>query len=116
MKIRRVFHVNYGVYGARKVWRQLHREGITVARCTVERLMRHDGLAGRVRGRHRRTTVAADVDCRPADLVNRQFKATAPNELWIADIERHEALSNRVVMKGHHRVLVAAGALKLRAA
>jgi putative transposase len=86
VEIRRVFHANYGVYGARKVWRQLHREGITVARCTVERLMRHDGLAGRVRGRRRRTTMPADVDCRPADLVNRQFAAAAPNELWIADI------------------------------
>ena len=81
-----MFHANYGVYGARKVWRQLHREGITVARCTVERLMRRDGLAGRVRGRRRRTTLAAGVECRPADLVNRQFAATAPNELWIADI------------------------------
>jgi putative transposase len=86
VEIRRVFDANYGVYGARKVWRQLHREGITVARCTVERLMRNDGLAGRVRGRRRRTTVAADVECRPADLVNRQFRAAAPNELWIADI------------------------------
>jgi putative transposase len=81
-----VFHANYGVYGARKVWRQLHREGIEVARCTVERLMRHDGLAGRVRGRRRRTTIPADVGARPADLVDRQFRASAPNELWIADI------------------------------
>ncbi len=86
IEIRRVFHANYGVYGARKVWRQLHREGVAVARCTVERLMRQDGLAGRVRGRRRRTTIPADVGARPADLVDRQFRASAPNELWIADI------------------------------
>ena len=55
-------------------------------RCTVERLMRQDGLAGRVRGRRRRTTIPADVGARPADLVDRQFRASAPNELWIADI------------------------------
>ena len=86
VEIRRVFHANYGVYGARKVWRQLRREGIDVARCTVERLMRRDGLAGRVRGRRRRTTIPGDVGARPADLVDRQFRASAPNELWIADI------------------------------
>jgi putative transposase len=81
-------HQTWGasVYGARKVWRQLHREGIEVARCTVERLMRQDGLAGRVRGRRRRTTIPGDVGARPADLVDRQFRASAPNELWIADI------------------------------
>ena len=82
----RVFEENYGVYGARKVWRQLHREGVTVARCTVERLMAQMGLAGRVRGRRRRTTVAAPVEDRPRDLVDRAFVATAPNQLWVADI------------------------------
>jgi putative transposase len=86
VEIQRVFDENYGVYGARKVWRQLHREGIEVARCTVERLMRQDGLAGRVRGRRRRTTIPGDAGARPADLVDRQFSASAPNELWIADI------------------------------
>lgn len=86
MEIRRVFHANYGVYGARKVWRQLHREGVVVARCTVERLMRSDGLAGRVRGARKRTTISGDAAARPADLVNREFAASAPNELWIADI------------------------------
>jgi putative transposase len=84
--IRRVFDANYGVYGARKVWRQLNREGISVARCTVERLMRQMGLAGRVRGRRRRTTIPADPLARPRDLVDRRFVASAPNRLWVADI------------------------------
>src|SRR5438128_7934301 len=84
--IARVFEANYGVYGVRKVWRQLNREGIGVARCTTERLMRQMGLAGRVRGRRRRTTISADVSARPADLVERQFRAQRPNQLWIADI------------------------------
>jgi putative transposase len=85
-EIRRVFDDNYAVYGARKVWRQLNREGVAVARCTVERLMRQMGLAGRVRGKARRTTVPADVSPRPADLVERRFAATRPNQLWVADI------------------------------
>jgi len=86
VEIRRVFDDNYQVYGARKIWRQLNREGINVARCTVERLMARMGLAGRVRGRTKRTTIPADVAARPGDLVERQFRATAPNQLWIADI------------------------------
>ena len=86
VEIRRVFESNYRVYGARKIWRQLNREGIIVARCTVERLMARCGLAGRVRGRTKRTTVPADVAARPGDLVERRFQATAPNQLWIADI------------------------------
>ncbi len=85
-EIRRVFETNYAVYGARKVWRQLQREGIPVARCTVERLMRQMGLAGRVRGRKRRTTIPAPASRRPADLVERSFRATRPNALWVADI------------------------------
>ena len=85
-EIRRVFEDNYAVYGARKVWRQLHRQGLPVARCTVERLMRQMGLAGRVRGRKRRTTIAAPTSARPADLVERSFRATRPNTLWVADI------------------------------
>jgi putative transposase len=84
--IARVFDDNYGVYGVRKVWRQLNREGVHVARCTTERLMRQIGLAGRVRGRKRRTTIPADTSARPADLVDRQFRAHRPNQLWIADI------------------------------
>jgi putative transposase len=68
------------------VWRQLNREGIRVGRCRVERLMRQMGLAGRVRGKPKRTTIPADLGVRPADLVERRFVATAPNQLWIADI------------------------------
>ena len=84
-EIRRVHEENFDVYGARKVWRQLGREQITVARCTVERLMRALGLAGAVRGRKCRTTIADDSAERPLDHVKRQFAATRPNELWVAD-------------------------------
>ena len=81
-----MFAGNYSVYGARKVWRQLSREGIAVARCTVERLMRREGLTGRVRGARRRTTIPGDGDARLTDLVDRHFRASRPNQLWIADI------------------------------
>jgi len=84
--IGRVHAANYGVYGARKVWRQLHREGVPVARCTVERLMREMGLAGRTRGAKRRTTIPAESTAGRVDLVERRFAADAPNQLWIADI------------------------------
>ena len=70
--IRRVYEENYGVYGARKVWRQLHRQGVRVARCTVERLMRQEGLKGVVRGAKQRTTVSEENAHRPAELVDRQ--------------------------------------------
>ena len=83
--IRRVWDENFWVYGARKVWRQLRREGVPVARCTVERLMRHAGLCGVVRGRRKRTTIPADTAERPLDRVQRQFVASRPNQLWIAD-------------------------------
>jgi putative transposase len=85
-EVARVHSENFSVYGPRKVWRQLEREGHAVARCTVERLMRQMGLAGRVRGRTRRTTVPSDTGARPADLLERRFEADAPNRLWIADI------------------------------
>ena len=84
-QIRRVWDANYGVYGARKVWRQLTREGITVARCTVERLMRAMGLQGVVRGRRYKTTIPDNAASRPSDLVNREFTPTRPNALWVAD-------------------------------
>lgn len=84
-EIRRVYDENFAVYGARKVWRQLGREEIEVARCTVERLMRSLGLQGVVRGRKCRTTIADDTAERPLDRVNRQFQASHPNELWVAD-------------------------------
>ena len=85
-KIRRVHQENFGVYGAEKVWRQLKREGVEVARCTVERLMRGMGLRGAVRGRaYKVTTVADEAALRPQDLVRREFMATKPNQLWVAD-------------------------------
>ena len=85
-QIRRVWETNFGVYGVRKVWRQLQREGIGVARCTVERLMRQEGLKGVVRGERKRTTIADEDAARPADLVDRSFEADGPNRLWLADI------------------------------
>ena len=85
-QIRRVWESNFGVYGARKVWRQLQREGVEVARCTVERLMRLEGLKGVVRGEKKRTTIPDDSAARPADLVDRIFEAEGPNRLWLADI------------------------------
>ena len=84
--IQRVYDANFGVYGPRKVWRQLRREGHSVARCTVERLMRDLGLAGVVRGRAWKTTTHSQPALdRPADLVDRTFVATRPNQLWVSD-------------------------------
>ena len=83
--IARVHDQNYSVYGARKVWLQLNREGLPVARCTVERLMRQLDLVGARRGRRVRTTVAATAAARPADLVQRDFDPQAPNRTWVAD-------------------------------
>ena len=84
--IERVWKENFGVYGARKVWLQLNREGVRVARCTVARLMRRMGLRGVVRGRKTWTTIPADLAERPRDLVQRQFQASGPNRLWVADL------------------------------
>ena len=85
-QIRRVWTENGGVYGSRKVWRQLQREGLAVARCTVERLMRELNLQGAVRGRRLQTTVPDGAPDRPQDLVERNFTATSPNQLWLADL------------------------------
>jgi transposase InsO family protein len=85
-EIRRVWEENLRVYGARKVWRQLKRERFAVARCTVERLMRQLGLQGAVRGKGCRTTFGDEAAERPGDRVQRQFSATRPNQLWVADI------------------------------
>ena len=86
-KIQRVWDENHAVYGAEKVWRQLAREEVDVARCTVERLMARMGLQGATRGRAFKVTTAADVAAlRPPDLVDRDFSATRPNQLWVADI------------------------------
>jgi len=87
VQIERVWKENQSVYGARKVWLQLKREGSSVARCTVTRLMRQMGLQGVIRGRaYKTTTIVDEAVQRPADLVNRQFVADRPNQLWVADI------------------------------
>ena len=86
-QIERVWKENFGVYGARKVWRQLMREEVDVARCTVERLMRQMGLQGARRGRtYKKTTIVDEAAERPLDLVERNFTADRPNQLWVADI------------------------------
>ena len=111
-KIAAVHAANYGVYGARKVWLTLHRErpadAAPVARCTVERLMGELGLRGAVRGKVKRTTISDPKAAKPADLVDRNFRPLAPDRLWVADFERHEALLNRVEVKDLHRRAVAA--------
>jgi len=85
VEVRRVFEENFRVYGVRKVWRQLRREGTGVARCTVTRLMRQMGLEGAIRGKPVRTTVRDKAAPCPLDRVNRQFQAPAPNMLWVSD-------------------------------
>lgn len=77
---------NFCVYGARKVWPQLNREGIKVARCTIERLMQDLGLSGVVRGRKGRTTITAAATARPCDLVRREFTASHPNRLRVPNL------------------------------
>ena len=84
-QIDRVWHEQQEVYGVRKLWRQLKREGIDVARCTVARLMRNLGLRGAVHGKSIKTTIPDTSAPRPADLVDRDFTASRPNELWVAD-------------------------------
>ena len=85
-EIQRVWQANRRVYGAKKVWKQLNRETIPVARCTVARLMRDLGLRGVVRGRRITTTIPDALAARPRDLVERDFRATRPNQLWVADL------------------------------
>ncbi len=85
VEIRRVFEANFCVYGVRKVWRQLGREGFAVARCTVARLMRTIGLQGAVRGGKVRTTIPDPAVACPLDRVNRRFKVLRPNALWVSD-------------------------------
>lgn len=84
-EIIRVYEANYSVYGPHKVWRQLKREGINMARCTVERLMRALGLKGAVRGKTWKTT-SPDLSAPPFDMGYRQSTAAVPNELWVRDI------------------------------
>jgi transposase InsO family protein len=85
LEIQRVWDANMQCYGAVKVWKQLRREGIEVARCTVERLMRRAGLQGIRRGQIVQTTVAGDKALCPLDRVQRQFHADRPNQLWVSD-------------------------------
>ena len=85
VEIKRVFNENFGVYGVRKVWRQLKRENIDIARCTVQRLMKAMGLKGVIRGKQVKTTKSNKAVACPLDKVNRQFHAPAPNRLWVAD-------------------------------
>src|SRR5699024_8868400 len=86
VEIKRVWVHSRRRYGARKVWKQLHREGKFVARCTVERLMRRDGLHGVTRGGKKVTTIPDEAADRPLDLVNRDFTAGKPNRLWVSDL------------------------------
>jgi len=86
IEIRRVWEENFRVYGVRKVWKQLNREQLKVAKCTTERLMQKLGIQGVTRGKGYKTTIPDDLAARPADLVNRDFTATRPNQLWVADI------------------------------
>ena len=85
-QIRRVWEESHCIYGARKVWKQLRREGIDVARCTVERLMAEGGMAGVRRGKRCITTIPSEKAEQPEDLVQRLFVAERPNQLWVADI------------------------------
>jgi len=85
LQIKRVFDENFGVYGVRKVWRQMQRDGFDVARCTIARLMKVMGLQGVIRGKRLRTTVPDKAASCPHDHVNRQFQAPRPNVLWVSD-------------------------------
>lgn len=84
LNIKRIWHDNFCVYGVRKVWYQMKREGIDVARCTIARLMKQLGLTGVVRGKQVKTTITSSLPC-PMDQVNRQFYAAKPNALWVSD-------------------------------
>lgn len=96
------------LYGSLKMWAHLQRQGLPVARCTVERLMRQHGWRGATRAQKVRTTTADPAAQRAPDLVNRAFTTEAPDVLWVADFERHEALLNRVEVEDLHRRAVAA--------
>jgi len=108
--IREIHRRNYFAYGSWRMWKALLRSGEEVGRGRVERLMRSNGIQGaKRRGKLWRTTFPNADAYRPADLVERDFTASWPDELWLADFERHEALLNRAVVKRHRLRLVAAG-------
>ncbi|MCA3424515.1 MAG: IS3 family transposase [Roseomonas sp.] len=88
-EIKRVHKAHFEVYGVQKLWRQLGREGFSVARGTVERLMRANGIERAVRGKPLRTTFSDKAAPCPKDHVNREFEAAAPNRLWVSDFNRH---------------------------
>lgn len=96
-EVQRVFVENFSVYGARKIWKQLNRESIRVARCTTERLTTALGIHGATRGKAWKTTIPEADAARPRDLVQRRFTATAPNQLWVADITYVSTWRNNVV-------------------
>ena len=107
---------NRKVYGAHKLWKAARRAGHDIGRDQVARLMRELGIQGISRRRKLFTTRPDPDAVRAPDLVERNFTADRPNALWVTDLERHEALFNRAVVKGHRLRLVAAGRVKLRAA
>jgi putative transposase len=108
---------NRKVYGAHKLWKAARRAGHEIGRDQVGRLMRELEIRGVSRLRKKVFTTRQDPDAwRAPDLVNRDFTADRPDALWVTDLERHEALSNRAVVKGHRLLLVAASGQKLRAA
>jgi putative transposase len=104
-----LFTANYSVYGVRKLWVAATRAVHDIGRDQVGRLMGQLGIGGVSRRRKVRTTIRDEDTEQPEDLVDRDFTADAPNQLWVTDLERHEAPLNRVVMKGHHGGPVAAG-------
>jgi putative transposase len=104
IEVERVWRQHHAVYGVRKVWKQLGREGYAVARCTVARLMRRLGLAGAVRGRaFIVTTVGDSAAVRPPDLVAREFTAVRPNQLWVADLTYVADMARVRLRRLHHR-------------
>lgn len=109
-KIRRVHTEAFGIYGQLKVWRQLQREGITVARCTVERLMRQHGIEVIRKGETRRTTIPGATPAPAPDLVRRNFSADRPDKLWLADFTCIRMLGGVELLRGRpRRVQLAAG-------
>jgi putative transposase len=116
-RIRAVHEANYYAYGYRRTWKALVRAGERAPRCQVQRLMRAHGIQGaKRRGKPWRTTTPDPDARRRPDLVNRDFTASAPNELWVADFERHEVLHDRVEVRDLRGLPVAAGGRKLGAA
>ena len=100
---------NFSVYGKRKLQMAARRDGLEIGREQTARIMGQLGIRGASRAKKRFTTRSDPAAPRSPDLMGRDFTATRPNEKWVADFERHEALLNPAVMKGHRLRLVAAG-------